>query len=167
VRGPAYRHARARPRFGQPAVLEEDSLELPQNDLEHVCPGRERDARDELGHVRVDHLCACAPREGGAMVTVDDEVRLAELDYDDRREGAFGERGLERAQPVAAEGVKRAEVASKRAGAAVGTDKRVDRDRPDTQVPAPDRLQSPLDSSSSSKRSRRRALSPFISRSIV
>jgi hypothetical protein len=101
------------------------------------------------------------------MVTVDDEVRLAELDYDDRREGAFGERGLERAQPIAAEGVKRAEVASKRAGAAVGTDKRVDRDRPDTQVPAPDRLQSPLDSSSSSKRSRRRALSPFISRSIV
>jgi hypothetical protein len=53
-----------------------------------------------------------APREGGAVVTVDHEVRLAELDRDDRREGAVGERGLERAQPVAAEGVQRAEVAA-------------------------------------------------------
>ena len=145
VRGPADRDAHAGARLGKPAVLEEDPLELPEDDLEHVRPGRERDARDELGHVGVDHLCASAPREGGAVVTVDHEVRLAELDRHDRREGAVGERALERAHPVAAEGVKRAEVAGERAGAAIGADERVERDRADAQVPAPERLQSPLD----------------------
>ncbi len=86
-----------------------------------------------------------APREGGAVVTVDHEVRLTELDRDDRREGAVGERARERAHPVAAEGVKRAEVAGERAGAAVRADERVERDLADAQVPAPERLQSPLD----------------------
>ena len=79
------------------------------------------------------------------MVTVDHEVRLTELDRDDRREGAVGERRLERAQPVAAEGVQWAEVAGERAGAAIGADERGDRDRPDAQVAAPERPQSPLD----------------------
>jgi hypothetical protein len=105
----------------------------------------ERDARDELGHVGVDHLCASTPREGGAVVTVDHEVRLTELDRNDRREGAVGERALERAQSVAAEGVKRAEVAGERAGAAICADERVERDLADAQVLAPERLQSPLD----------------------
>ena len=85
------------------------------------------------------------PREGGAVVTVDHEVSLAELDGDDRRERAVGERALERAQPVAAEGVERAEVAGERGGAAVRADERVERDRTDAEVPAPERLQSPLD----------------------
>ena len=44
-------------------------------------------------------ICASAPREGGAVVTVDHEVRLTELDRDDRREATVGERFLERAQP--------------------------------------------------------------------
>ena len=145
VRGPAHRDAHAGARLGKPAVLEEDPLELPDDDLEHVRPGRERDARDELGHVGVDHLCASAPREGGAVVTVDHEVRLTELDRNDRREGAVGERALERAQPVAAEGVKRAEVAGERAGAAISADERIERDLANAQVPAPERLQSPLD----------------------
>ena len=79
------------------------------------------------------------------MVAVDHEVRLTELDGHDRREAAVGERGLERAQPVAAEGVQRAEVAGERAGAAVRADERVERDRADAQVPAPERLQPPLD----------------------
>jgi hypothetical protein len=79
------------------------------------------------------------------VVTVDHEVRLAELDRDDRWEGAVGERALERANPVAAEGVERAEVAGERAGAAVRADERVERDRTDAQVPAPEWLQSPLD----------------------
>src|SRR3712207_7498630 len=57
---------------------------------------RERDECDELGDVGVDHLCASAAREGGAVVTVDHEVRLAELDRDDWRKGAAGERALER-----------------------------------------------------------------------
>jgi hypothetical protein len=102
------------------------------------------------------------------MVTVDDEVRLAELDYDDRREGAFGERGLERAQPVAAEGVKRAEVASKRAGArpSVPTSASIGIART-PRYRRPTGFSRRSTSSSSSKRSRRRALSPFISRSIV
>ena len=145
VRGPAHRDAHAGARLRKPAVLEEDPLELPEDDLEHVRSGRERDARDQLGHVGVDHLCASAPREGGAVVTVDHEVRLTELDRDDRREAAVGERALERAQPVAAEGVQRAEVAGERAGAAVRADERVERDRADAEVPAPERLQSPLD----------------------
>ena len=67
------------------------------------------------------------------MVTVDDEVRLAELDRDDRREGDFGERALERAQAVAAEGEKRTEVAGERAGAAISADKRVERNLADAQ----------------------------------
>ena len=79
------------------------------------------------------------------MVTVDHEVRLPELDRHDRREAAVRERGLQRAQSVAAEGVQRAEVAGERAGAAVCADERVDRDRADPQVPAPERLQPPLD----------------------
>ena len=79
------------------------------------------------------------------MVTVDHEVRLTELDRNDRREAAVGERALERAQPVAAEGVKRPKVAGERAGAAISADERVERDLADTQVPAPERLQSPLD----------------------
>ncbi len=79
------------------------------------------------------------------MVTVDHEVRLAELDRDDRREGDFGECALERAQPVAAEGVERTEVAGERAGAAICADERVEWDLADTQVAAPERLQSPLD----------------------
>ena len=79
------------------------------------------------------------------MVTVDHEVRLTELDRHDRREGAVGERLLERAQPVAAEGVKRAEVAGERAGTAVCADERVEWDLADAQVPASERLQSPLD----------------------
>jgi hypothetical protein len=70
---------------------------------------------------------------------------LQQLDRDDRREGAVGERALERAEPVAAEGVKRAEVAGERAGAAVRSDERLERDLADAQVPAPERLQSPLD----------------------
>jgi hypothetical protein len=45
----------------------------------------------------------------------------------------------------AAEGVQRAEVAGERAGAAVCADERVERDLADAQVPAPERLQSPLD----------------------
>ena len=145
VRGPANRDARAGARLGKPAVLEEDPLELPEDDLEHVRPGRERDARDELGHVGVDHLCASAPGECGAVVTVDHEVRLTELDRNDRREGAVGERALERTQPVAAEGVKRAEVAGERAGTAIRADERVERDLADAQVPASEGLQSPLD----------------------
>jgi hypothetical protein len=79
------------------------------------------------------------------VVTVDHEVRLTELDRHDRRERAVGERGLERAQPVAAQGVKRAEVAGERAGAAICADERIERDRADAHVPAPERLQSPLD----------------------
>jgi hypothetical protein len=109
--------------------------------VDRVVPVR----RDELGHVGVDHLCASAACDGGAVVTVDHEVRLAELDRDDRREGAVGERAFERAQPVAPEGVKRAEVAGERAGAAVCSNERVKRDLADAQVPAPERLQSPLD----------------------
>ena len=79
------------------------------------------------------------------MVTVDHEVGLTELDRNDRREGAVGEGALERAQPVAAEGVKRAEVAGERAGAAICADERIERDLADAQVPAPERLQTPLD----------------------
>jgi hypothetical protein len=41
--------------------------------------------------------------------------------------------------------VKRAEVARERAGAAVRADEGVERALPDTQVSAPERLQSPLD----------------------
>ena len=74
------------------------------------------------------------------MVTVDHEVRPTELDHNDRREGAVGKRGLERAQPVAAEGVKRAEVAGERARAAICPNERVKRDRADPQVLAPERL---------------------------
>ena len=48
------------------------------------------------------------------MVAVDHEVRLAELDRDDRREAAVRERALERAQSVAAEVVPRFEVARER-----------------------------------------------------
>ena len=44
--------------LGKPAVLEKDALELAEDDLEHVRPSRERDTRDELGHVGVDHLGA-------------------------------------------------------------------------------------------------------------
>jgi hypothetical protein len=40
---------------------------------------------------------------------------------------------------------ERAEVAGERAGAAICADERVQRDRADAQVPAPERLQSPLD----------------------
>ena len=145
VGGPADGNAHTGARLGKPAVLEEDPLQLPQDDVEHVRPGRERDARDQLGHVGVDHLCASAPREGGAVVTVDHEVRLAELDRDDRWERDVSERALERAQAVAAEGVQRTEVAGERAGAAICADERVERDLADAQVPAPERLQSPLD----------------------
>ena len=79
------------------------------------------------------------------MVAVDHEVRLTELDRHDRREGAVAERLFERAQPVAAEGVKRAEVAGERTGTAVCADERVEWDLADAQVPAPERLQPPLD----------------------
>jgi hypothetical protein len=95
VRGPADRDALAGARLREPTVLEEDPLELPEDDVEHVRPGREGDARDQLGHIGVDHLCAATPRKRGAVVTVDDEVRLTELDRDDGRERAVGERGLE------------------------------------------------------------------------
>ena len=57
--------------------------------------GRERDARDQLGHVGVDPVRAAAPREGGAVVAVDHEVRLPQLDGHDRRKGAVRERVLE------------------------------------------------------------------------
>jgi hypothetical protein len=108
-------------------------------------PGRERDARDELGHVGVDHLGAAAPREGGAVVTVDHEVRLTELDRNDRREGAVGERVLERAPPVAAGREKRAEVAGERADPGLCANESLERDLADAQIPTPERLQSPLD----------------------
>ena len=49
-------------------------------------PGRERDARDELGHVGVDHLCAPAPREGDAVVTVDHKLLDVEIDSENRSE---------------------------------------------------------------------------------
>jgi hypothetical protein len=131
--------------LGKPAVLEEDPLELPEDELEHVRPGRKRNACDELGHVGVDHLRASAPREGGTVVTVDHEVGLAQLDGDDRRKRAVGERALERAHPVAARGVQRPEVAGERAYAAVGADECVEQDLADAQGPAPERLQAPLD----------------------
>jgi hypothetical protein len=95
VRRSAYRDAHAGTRLGESAVFEEDALELPEDDLEHVRPGREGDAGDELGHVGVDHLGAAAAREGGAVVTVDHEVRVSELDRNDRREEALGEPLLE------------------------------------------------------------------------
>jgi hypothetical protein len=41
--------------------------------------------------------------------------------------------------------VERAKVTSERAGATVGADESVERDLADAQVPAPERLQSPLD----------------------
>jgi hypothetical protein len=79
------------------------------------------------------------------MVAVDHEVRLAELHRDDRRKGPVGERALEGAHPVAAEAVEWAKIARERAGAAVGPDEGVERDGADTEVSAPERLQSPLD----------------------
>jgi hypothetical protein len=55
------------------------------------------------------------------------------------------ERLLERAEPVTAEGVERAEVARERAGAAIRADEGVERNRPDARVAAPERLQPRLD----------------------
>ena len=58
-------------------------------------PAGEWDARDQLGHVAVDHRCACTPRERDPVMPVDHEVRLTELDRNDRWKGAVGERALE------------------------------------------------------------------------
>src|SRR5689334_18387646 len=79
------------------------------------------------------------------MVAVDHEVRLAELHRDDRRVAAVAECAPERAEPVAAESVQRPEVARERVRAAVRADECVERDRPDSEIPAPKRLQPPLD----------------------
>jgi hypothetical protein len=95
VRGPAHRDAHAGARLGKPPVLEKDPLELSEDDLEHVRPRRERDTCDELGHIGVDHLGAGAPREGGAVMAVDHEVRFPELDGDDGRKRAISECLLE------------------------------------------------------------------------
>jgi hypothetical protein len=40
VRGPAHRDARAGAALGESTVLEEDPLELPEDDLQHVRPRR-------------------------------------------------------------------------------------------------------------------------------
>jgi hypothetical protein len=110
-----------------------------EDDFEHARARGERHACDEFCHVGVDHLRAAAP------VAVDHEVRLAQLDRNDRRKATVGERALERTQPVAAEGVQRAEVARERARSAVRAHERVERDLTNADVPAPERLQSPLD----------------------
>jgi hypothetical protein len=96
-------------------------------------------ARDGRGIGRSTRAALAGAADAG------EASRRAAVDRDDRREGAVGERALERAHPVAAEGVKRAEVAGERAGAAVCADERVERDLAHAQVPAPERPQSPLD----------------------
>jgi hypothetical protein len=79
------------------------------------------------------------------MVAIDNEVGLTQLDCHDWREGALGEGFLERAHPVAAEGVQRAKVAGEGAGAPVRSDEGVERYLTDTEIAAPERLQSFLD----------------------
>ena len=86
-----------------------------------------------------------APRKSDAVVTVDHEVRTPELDGHDRRERAVGERLLERAEAVSAEGVKRAEVARECIRAAVRPYERIERNRANSQVASTERFQSPLD----------------------
>ena len=83
-----------------PLSSRKDPLELPENDLEHVRAGRERDARDSSVTSASISSAPRAPREAGAVVTVDHEVRLTELDRHDRREAAVRKRVLERAEPV-------------------------------------------------------------------
>src|SRR3954453_14904521 len=95
VRRLADRDAKAGTRLRETAVLEEDALELAEDDVEHVRPGREWDAGDQLGHVCVDHLRARAPRKSDAVMAVDNEVRLPQLHRHDRRKRAVGERALE------------------------------------------------------------------------
>src|SRR6476469_10018460 len=145
VSGTTDRDAHPGTRGDEPTVLEEDPLELPQDDVEHVRAGGKRNARNKLGHVTVDRGLPIATRERDSMVTVDHEVRLAELDRNDGWKGAVGVRASERAQPVTAERVQRPEVAGERVGATVRSDECVERDLANAQVTATERLQPPLD----------------------
>src|SRR6478752_3739576 len=108
-------------------------------------PAGKRNARNQLGHVAVDRGLPIATRERDSMVTVDHEVRLAELDRNDRWKGAVGVGASERAQPVTAERVQRPEVAGERVGATVRSDECVERDLANAQVTTAERLQPPLD----------------------
>ncbi len=126
---PARGEAHAVARSGKAALLEEYPLELAQDDVDHVRPGRERDAGDELSDVSVDGLAAILPRERDAMVAVDNEVRVSELDGDNRRESPVRKRGCKRAQTVAAERVPRLELARERRDSALGAKDVLERDR--------------------------------------
>src|SRR4051794_13833537 len=78
-------------------------------------------------------------------MAVNHEVRLAQLDHDNRGRAAIGEGGLERAETVAAVCVKRGEVAAEGGGAAVRANQGCKRDRAHADGPSPERLQPPFD----------------------
>jgi hypothetical protein len=63
--------------------------------------------------------------------------------------------------------VERAELARERAASAVGADERVERDRADAEVPAPERLQPLLDLVELEEAVAAAGLSPFIPRASV
>ena len=141
----ARRESDAGTRLRQAAVFQEDPLQLPQDDLDHVGSGRKRYTRDELRHIGVDHLATVLPRKCNAVVPVDDEVHVAELDGDDRREVAARKRCCECTDPVATRFVSRYELPRKRRLAPFGADDVGQRDRLDAERAAADRREPALD----------------------
>ncbi len=125
------------------AFLHEDPLLLGVYELDDVGVGTETPACSELGDFGVDRLHPALPGDRDTMVTVEDEVGLAELIDDDRREVA-GWIGILHLTPARADlRATRKEVAVEVSTAAVRTDDVVQRDRTNADVPSLKRTKAP------------------------
>jgi hypothetical protein len=97
--------------------------------FDEVGGGKQVPARARFRHVGVDRLDSSTARRRDALMAVDDEVWVAELMDDDRREGDTRESPVDRAHTFALVGSAGREIATEVGAAAVGADDVAQRDR--------------------------------------
>ncbi len=128
---------------GETALVHEDPLLLGVDQLDDVGVGGQVPARAQLRHLGVDRLHASLARDRHAMVAVDDEIRVADLVHDDRREVAVGERLLHPPPALADLRPARKEVAIEVLAAAFRPDDLPQRDGAQADVAPLERTQAP------------------------
>jgi hypothetical protein len=127
----------------EPALFHEDPLLLRVDQLDDVGVGAEPPPRAELGDLGVDRLHPALAGDRHAVMTVEDEVGLAELVDDDGREVALRVGPLHLTPARTEVRTARKEVAVEVAAAAVRSDDLFERDRSKSDVTALERTKAP------------------------
>ena len=120
ARGTAEANLGVRSSTCEPALLHEHLPLLRVDDLDQVVVGRQPPARPQPRHVGVDRLEPALPGNRNSVVAVDDEVRVAQLVDDDRREIVVRERLLDSTHARDDGRSQRTELAVEVTAAAVG-----------------------------------------------